>query len=180
MLQTLMKKAPLVKKESPEVLRHDLQETNEPGVLLRRAIVGTSLIGIACMAVTTMFQMGFFRHLADPPVEGFDSDKVNSSDLAYGWGLPDSPISISSHATSIVLAAVGGAERAEDQPLVPLAATAAALPAAVTAARYLFHDMPVREKGWCPWCIVDGLAHLAVLGFTLWESKKAIERLARR
>jgi hypothetical protein len=54
---------------------------------------------------------------------------------------------------------------------IPLAATA---PAALTAARYLFHDMPVTEKGWCPYCIVDALAHIAVFGFTLWESKKAL------
>jgi uncharacterized membrane protein len=168
-----------VKKEKPEVLRHDLRETNEPGILLRRAIVGTSLIGTACMAITTLFQTGMIKHLADPPIEGFDSDKVNSSDLAYGWGMPDSPLSIGSHAAAIALAGTGGADRAQSQPLVPLAATIAAVPAAVTAARYLFHDMPVREKGWCPYCIVDALAHLAVLGFTLWESKKAIDRLRR-
>lgn len=167
-----------IKKEKPAVLRRDLREADdEPGILLRRAIVGTSLIGIACMAVTTLFQTGMIRHLADPPIEGFDSDKVNSSDLAYGWGMPDSPLSIGSHAAAIALAGAGAADRAESKPLVPLAATLAAVPAAVTAARYLFHDMPVREKGWCPYCIVDALAHLAVLGFTLWESKKAIDRL---
>lgn len=167
----------VVKREKPEILRRDLRGKNVPGILLRRAIVGASLIGTACMAVTTLFQMGFFKHLADPPIEGFDSDKVNASDLAYGWGMPDSPISIVSHATSIALAAAGGAERAEEQPLLPLAATAVAAPGAATAARYLFHDMPVTEKGWCPYCIVDALAHIAVFGFTLWESKKAIDRL---
>ena len=169
----------LVKREKPAVLRRDLRESNEPPILLRRAIIGASFIGTACMAVTTLFQSGMIRHLADPPIEGFDSDKVNSSDLAYGWGMPDSPLSIASHAAAIVLASAGGKDRAETQPALPLAATAAAAPAALTAARYLFHDMPVKEKGWCPWCIVDALAHIAVLGFTLWESKKAIDRLAR-
>jgi uncharacterized membrane protein len=169
---------PLVKKEKPRVLRRDLRTTaHEPGILLRRAIVGASLIGTACMAITTLFQAGMVRHLPDPPIEGFDSDKVNASDLAYGWGMPDSPLSIGSHSAAIALATAGGADRAETHPLLPLAATAAAIPAAVTAARYLFHDMPVREKGWCPYCIVDALAHLAVFGFTLWESKKAIDRL---
>ena len=125
------------------------------------------------MAATTLFQMGLVRHLADPPLDGFDSDKVNGSDLAYGWGMPDSPLSIGSHAVAIALAGVGGVDRARTQPLVPLAATIAAAPAALTASRYLFHDMPVREKGWCPYCIADALAHIAVLGFTLWESKNA-------
>ena len=31
----------------------------------------------------------------------------------------------------------------------------------------------------CPYCIVDALMHIAVFGFTLYESKKAIDRLAR-
>ena len=103
------------------------------------------------MAVTTLFQMGALKHLSDPPIEGFDSDKVNASDLAYGWGMPDSPLSISSHANAITLAAFGGVDRASTQPIVPLAATLAAAPAAVVSARYLLHDMPVREKAWCPY-----------------------------
>ena len=169
----------IVHREDPAVLRRDLRGTHSPELLLRRMIVGMSLIGTACMAVTTLFQMGMVKHLKDPPIEGFDSDKVNASDLAYGWGMPDSPLSIGSHAAAIALAAVGAADRARSQPAVPLVATAAAAPAALTAARYLFHDMPVREKGWCPYCIVDALAHIAVFGFTIWESKKAVERLIR-
>ena len=167
----------LVKKDSPAALRRSLRETSTPEILLRRAIVGASLIGTACMAITTLFQAGMVKHLGDPPLKGFDSDKVNASDLAYGWGMPDSPLSMGSHAAAIAIATYGAADRAETQPLVPLASTLAALPAAATAARYLFHDMPVREKAWCPYCIVDALAHLAVLGFSLWESKKAIDRL---
>jgi hypothetical protein len=167
----------ILKKEEPEVLRRDLRSLNTPEILLRRAIVGASLIGTACMAITTLFQTGMIKHLADPPIEGFDSDRVNASDLAYGWGMPDSPLSIGSHAASIALATAGGANRADTRPLLPLAATVVAAPGAVTAARYLFHDMPVTERGWCPYCIVDALAHIAVFGFTLWESKKAIDRL---
>jgi uncharacterized membrane protein len=169
-----------IRPETPSVLRSDLRDGRSPGLLLRRAIVGMSFIGTACMAVTTLFQMGMVKRLADPPITGFDSDRVNGSDTAYGWGMPDSPLSIVSHATAIALAAVGGKDRARDKPLVPLAATAVATPAAVTAARYLFYDMPVKEKGWCPYCIVDGLAHIAVFGFTLWESARALRTLARR
>jgi hypothetical protein len=167
----------LVRREDPAVLRHALRETDAPEILLRRMVVVMSVIGTACMAVTTLFQMGVIRHLKDPPIEGFDSDKVNASNLAYGWGMPDSPLSIGSHAVAIALAGVGGVDRARTEPLIPLAATIAAAPAALTASRYLFHDMPVREKGWCPWCIVDALAHIAVLGFTVWESKNALARL---
>jgi uncharacterized membrane protein len=168
-----------VKREKPEVLRHDLREKNVPEILLRRAIVLGSLIGTACMAMTALFQSGALKHLPDPPIEGFDSDKVNASDLAFAWGMPDSPLSIGGHAASIALATLGGADRAATQPAVPLAATFAAAPGAMVSARYLFYDMPVTEKGWCGYCMVDALMHLAVFGFTLYESKKAIERLAR-
>jgi uncharacterized membrane protein len=161
----------------PGRLRQDLREGREPSVVLRRAIIALSLAGTACMAVTTLFQVGLIRHLKDPPIEGFHSDKVNGSDLAYSWGMPDSPLSIVSHAVSIALAAFGGAHRARRQPLVPIAATLVAAPAAATAARYLFHDMPVREKAWCPYCIADALAHMAVLGMTLHEASRAIRSM---
>jgi uncharacterized membrane protein len=161
----------------PGKLRHDLRETNEPGVLLRRALIGTSLIGIASMAIVTLFQSGAVRHLPDPPIEGFDSDKVNASDTAFGWGMPDSPLSIVSHAVNIALATFGRGDRADTQPWVPLLATVAAAPSAVVSAKYVFYQMPVQERGWCPYCITDGLTHIAAFGFTLWESGKAITRL---
>jgi uncharacterized membrane protein len=159
-------------------LRHDLREGNSLAILLRYAAIGASLIGMAAMAVTTLFQSGMIKHLKDPPVKGFDSDKVNASDTAYGWGMPDSPISIAAHSASLALATTGSEDRAQKQPWLPLLATAVALPPAVTAAKYLFYQMPVKEKGWCPYCIADALMHMAVLGFSGWEAKKAITALA--
>jgi uncharacterized membrane protein len=164
----------------PETLRRTLRDMNTPELLLRRAVIGASLLGMASMAVIALFQSGLIRHLPDPPLKGFDSDRVNASDTAYGWGMPDSPISLVSHAVNIALASFGGADRADSQPWVPLAATAASAPAAATSAGYLFYEMPVGEKGWCPYCIVDALMHMAAFGFTLWESKKALTRLAGR
>jgi uncharacterized membrane protein len=167
-------------KSPPAVVRRDLRQSDAPQMVLRRAVIGASLVGIACMAVTTLFQSGMLRRLADVPLRDFDSDRVNASDLAYGWGMPDSPISIVAHAAAIAIAAYGAEDRAATQPAVPLAATAAALPGAATAARYLFHDMPVVEKRWCPYCIVDALAHIAAFGFTLWEARQALGRLSQR
>lgn len=164
----------------PDKLRHDLRETNEPGILLRRALIGASLIGIASMAIVTLFQSGGIKHLPDPPLQGFDSDKVNSSDTAYGWGMPDAPLSIVSNAVNIALASVGGADRAQTQPWVPLLASLAAAPSAAVSAKYVFYEMPVKEHGWCPYCIIDGLTHIAAFGFTLWEAGKAAMRLGRR
>lgn len=162
------------------VVRATLRDSDTPEVRLRRAVIGASLIGMAAMGVVALFQGGLIRHLKDPPLKDFRSDAVNSSDTAYGWGIPDSPLSMAAHAASIALATLGAEDRSQRQPWVPLAASAAAAPAALTSAQYLFYEMPVREKGWCPYCIVDALAHIAVLGFTFWESKKALSRLAAR
>jgi uncharacterized membrane protein len=164
---------------APNQLRRDLRATNKPEILLRRAIIGISLVGIAGMAAVTLYQSGTVKHLPDLPLEGFDSDKVNASDTAYGWGMPDAPLSIISHAFNIALAAFGHAGRAHTQPWAPLLASAAAAPAAAVSAKYLFYQMPVRERGWCPYCIVDALTHIASFGFTLWEAGKAAVRLRR-
>lgn len=161
----------------PHALRHDLRETNEPEILLRRALIGASVVGMATMAVVTLYQSGAIKHLPDPPLQGFDSDKVNASDTAFGWGMPDAPLSIISHAINIALATMGTADRAQTQSWVPLAAAGAAAPSAVVSAQYLFYQMPVKERGWCPYCIVDALAHIAAFGFTLWEAGKAATRL---
>jgi uncharacterized membrane protein len=164
----------------PGPLRHDLRDTNEPGILLRRALVGVSLVGIASMAIVTLFQSGAVKHLPDPPIKGFDSDKVNSSDTAFGWGTPDAPLSIISHAVNIAIATIGTAGRHHAQPWVPLLAAGAAAPSAAVSAKYLFYQMPVEERGWCPYCIADALAHIASFGFTLWEATKAATRLGSR
>jgi uncharacterized membrane protein len=157
----------------PDELRHDLRDTNEPGILLRRALIGVSLLGIASMGIVTLFQTGAIKHLPDPPIKGFDSDKVNSSDTAFGWGMPDAPLSIISHAVNIAFATVGKANRAEEQPWAPILASVAAAPAAFVSAKYVFYQMPVEERGWCPYCIIDGVTHMAAFGFTLWEASRA-------
>lgn len=163
-------------KTEPDKLRKDLRWGDSPELRLRRATVTASLIGIASMGVVSLFQSGVTKHLKDPPLRDFDSDKVNSSDTAYGWGMPDAPISIVSHSVNLALATAGGDDRAEKKPWLPLAATAAASLPAATSARYLFYQMPVREKGWCLYCIVDALAHIATFGFTLWGAYKVLKR----
>jgi uncharacterized membrane protein len=164
----------------PARLRRDLRFGETPDLRLRRATIAASLIGIAGMGIVTLFQSGIIKHLKDPPLRDFDSDKVNSSDTAYSWGMPDAPLSIVSHSVNLALATAGGADRSDTRPWIPWAATAAALMPAATSAKYLFYQMPVREKGWCPYCIVDALTHIATFGFTLWETSKALRSNAKR
>lgn len=165
---------------TPSELRKQMRTSDTPEMILRRAVIGTSVVGIAAMAATTFFQSGVVKHLPDPPEQDFDSDRVNSSTEAFSYGTPDSPLSILSHAVNMVLATAGGEKRAEKAPWLALGATFATIPAALTAAQYLFYQMPVKEKRWCGYCITDALTHIATFGFTLFESSRALSHLAQR
>jgi uncharacterized membrane protein len=154
----------------------ELREDGSPAMWRRRAVVGLSLIGMGAMAAVSLFQTGVVKHLPDPPVEGFDSNKVNSSETAYMMGVPDGTISLASLATNIPLAACGGADRARTEPLVPLLAAGKAAVEAVVAGWY-FYQMPAKEKAWCGYCVVGALANFGVAALTLPEAREALRAL---
>lgn len=164
----------------PAQLRTYLQEGSDREIRLRCGTVAVSLIGIAAMAATTLLQMGLVKRLPDPRVGNFDTKRVNSSDEAYSYGGPDSPIAITGHGLNMVLASIGGAERATRHPWPPLLAAGIAAAQASTAAKYLFRTMPKVDKAWCPYCIVDALIHFATVAFAAPEALKALHHLRAR
>jgi uncharacterized membrane protein len=137
-------------------------------------IIGGSLLGMSSMVPVILYQTGVIRHLPDPPLRAFHSDKVNASPTAFGFGGPDAPLTFLSHAFNIFLAALGGSRRARVRPWLPLAAAAIAGVQAGVASKYLFHQMPKVDKAWCPYCIIDAVAHLSVFALTLPEATSAI------
>ncbi len=158
---------------NPQQLRAELQQNHDNDLRRRRAIVGLSLIGMAALGTVSLFQTGILKHLPDPPLPGFDSDKVNSSDTAYALGVPDGTLSVASLAANLPLAAFGGANRATKQPLVPLVAAGKAVTEAAVAAWY-FAQMPLKEKAWCVYCIVGALANVGIAALCLPEAKTAL------
>ncbi len=166
------------KHNETQQLRRELQESNEKDLRVRRAIIGLSLVGMGAMTAVSLFQTGIIEHLPDPPIKDFDSDKVNSSDTAYALGVPDGTLSLASLAANIPMAAFGGANRAETQPLIPLAAAAKASVEAAVAGWY-FYQMPTKEKKWCGYCIVGALANFGIAALSLVEAKKAWKVLKR-
>ncbi|MGI9107856.1 MAG: vitamin K epoxide reductase family protein, partial [Pyrinomonadaceae bacterium] len=147
--------------KSPQQLRRELQHGETDDLRRRRAIIGLSLIGMASMAAVSLLQTGIVKHLPDPPLKSFDSDKVNASDTAYQLGVPDGTLSLASLAANVPLAAFGGAERVREQPLVPLVAAGKAAVEAVAAGWY-FYQMPAKEKKWCGYCIVGALCNFGI------------------
>ena len=163
---------------SPQVLRKELQEKETKGLRRRRAIIGLSLLGMGAMTAVSLFQTGIIKHLPDPPIDSFDSDKVNSSDTAYALGVPDGTLSLASLAANIPIAAFGGTDRAEKQPLVPIFAAGKSLVEAIVAGWY-FYQMPTKEKAWCGYCITGAFANVGIAVLTLPEAIEALENLKK-
>jgi len=163
---------------SPRQLRRELQQGETDDLWRRRAIIGLSLVGMTAMAAVSLLQTGVIRHLPDPPLESFDSDKVNSSDTAYALGVPDGTLSLASLAANVPLAACGGIDRVREQPWVPLAAAGKAAVEAAAAGWY-FYQMPAKEKKWCGYCIVGALCNFGIFALTLPEAQKALASLSR-
>lgn len=164
---------------SPAQLRAQLQEGSTSDLKRRRGVIALSLFGMTSMAVVTLLQTGIVKHLPDPPSESFDSDKVNSSDLAYQLGAPDGSLSLAGLAVNIPLAGFGGADRVRTQPYVPITAAIKSGLEALAASWY-FYQMPAKEKKWCAYCIAGAVANIGVFALTLPEAIKAVSILRRR
>ncbi|MGH9581994.1 MAG: vitamin K epoxide reductase family protein [Bryobacteraceae bacterium] len=157
-------------------LREELQEGRTADLRRRRGVIGLSLLGMASMTAVTLLQTGIVSHLPDPPISGFDSDRVNSSETAYKLGAPDGTLSLASLAANIPIAAFGGEQRANDIPLVPLgAAVKAGIEAAV--AGWYFYQMPAKEKAWCGYCIAGMAATLGIFLLTIPEAARALRAI---
>ena len=161
---------------APEDLRHRVRADRSREMRYRRAIIATSLVGMASMAFVTMFQTGMVRRLPDPPTRRprFDTAKVNNSDEAWSYGMPDGPITLGMHSANLALAAAGPPERWRDRPWIPIAASAFSGAQAAVAAQYLLWRMPFVDRVWCPYCVVDALAHFGSFGASLPEAARAI------
>lgn len=166
----------------PRRLQQRIQNDRRREMRLRRGTVAVSLAGMASMGIVALYQTGVIRHLPDPPVRWphFHSDKVNASEEAFGYGMPDGPITLVAHAVNLALAAAGPPDRARTQPWLPLLAAALSAPQAAVAAKYLFYQMPYVDKAWCPYCVWDALMHFATLGLVAPEAVRALEQVIRR
>jgi uncharacterized membrane protein len=157
-------------------LRDQLQNSTDADMRRRRAIIVSSLVGMTSMGIVSLLQTGILQHLPDPPLDSFDSDKVNSSDTAYALGAPDGTLSLAGLGLNLPLAGFGGVARTEQAPYVPLAAAAKSGIEAVAAGWY-FYQMPTKEKKWCAYCIVGAIANATIFALSLPEAIKAWKHL---
>lgn len=129
------------------------------------------------MGVIALYQMGIIPHLPEPPIPGFDADKVDGSEEAYEkLKMPDAVLGMNSYATTLALAAMGGQDRARTMPWIPMVLAGKALVDAAQAAR-LSWDQWARHRAFCSYCLVAAGATFAVVPLVLPEARAALEEL---
>jgi uncharacterized membrane protein len=169
----------LLVKSNPaaRALSETLREGDGPFLSDRRRITALMLGASASMGVIVAYQMGLIRHLPDPPVPTFDADRVDASAQAYRYGsAPDGTWGLLNYGATIVLAAMGGADRAERHPWLPLA-LAAKVGADAAGAAKLTVDQWTKHRAFCGWCLAAAGATFAALPAVLPEAKAAWRRL---
>jgi uncharacterized membrane protein len=158
----------------PQTLRQDLQDDRSADMKRRRWIIVLAVFGMLNMGYVSLFQMGVIKHLFDPPIPLVNSDRVNSSDRAYQYGVPDGTVDLVMLALMVMLSAVGGTNRQETLWLVPIGVLVFAL-AQAGGAIFYFSEM-VKMKVACIYCIMTALVHVSILPLTFPEAWRTLSR----
>lgn len=163
---------------NPQQLSRELRQSTGGFLPQRRRVAGLALVSAASMGIISLYQLGVIKHLPEPP--GFNADKVDASPEAYAWlATPDAVLGLGSYAATLGLAAMGGADRARQQPLIPLALAAKALFDAAQAGR-LTVDQWTKHRAFCSYCLVAAGATFAAVPFALPEARAAWRHLRGR
>ena len=161
------------------VVRRTWRNGRAPSLRRRRVIAALASAGLADFAMISLYQLGALRHLPDPPIRTFDSDRVNGSAKAYAFGVPDGTTGALLYAAELVLAAAGGSHDS-GRPLAASALLAGASAIGAGAAVYYLWDMFVREKRACAYCLVGAALNLSMFPLALCDVAEHVrERRAR-
>jgi uncharacterized membrane protein len=175
----LLTKSHAVMTKDPTALSWALREGQTPDLNRRRQVVGLSLVAAAAMGVVSLYQMGLVRKPPEPPLRHFDAAKVSGSAQGYAvLEMPDAPLALMSYATTLTLAAMGGADRARRLPLVPLALAGKVVVDALVSAK-LSADQATRYKAACLWCLSASAATFAMVPLVIPEAREAWRNLRR-
>lgn len=171
--------ATLIKASDAEArtLSQTLRESDDPGLRRRRGVVGLALLAAGAMGVIALYQMGITKHIPEPPLPGLDAEGVDASAEAYQLlRMPDAVLGLGSYAVTMGLAAMGGADRAERHPWIPLALAAKVAVDALQAGR-LTLDQWARHRAFCSWCLLASAATAASVPLVVPEARAAIRHL---
>ena len=161
----------------PSRLSHDLRLGTGPDLRRRRWVVGLSLLGAGIGQIVGLYQTGIVKHLPDPPIGPFDSDRVDASDYAYKrLQMPDGFPMILTFTATAALAAAGGKDRAEQMPLLPVALAAKTLFDVATNLK-LAREEWADNKAFCAYCQTASLLSVVSVALALPEASRGLRRL---
>lgn len=136
-----------------------------------------NLVAIGAMSAIALYQLGLTDRLPEPPIPGLDAEKVDAAPEAYQkLRTPDAAIGLNSYATTLVLAAMGGGDRARETPWIPLAMAAKLAVDAVQAGRLSWAQW-VEHRAFCSYCLLAAGATFAALPYAIPEARQALDRL---
>ena len=159
--------------DEAERVSDDLRRRTSPHLQHRRRQTALMLGATAAMGVVALYQTGLVRHLPDPPLPGFDSDRVDASGEAYETlKTPDATLGIASYGATLALVGMGGAERAEGRPWIPLLA-AAKLAYDGAGAAWLTAEQITKHRALCFYCLLASAATWGALADAVPEARSA-------
>ena len=162
---------------TPEQLGQELRGGSGEFLNRRRAIVALSLANMASLGIIALYQVGVIAHLPEPPLPGFDADKVNGSSEAYAMlATPDAIIGLGSYAATAMLAAMGPADRAQSQPWAPLALAAKIGFDAAQAGRLTVNEITT-QQAFSFWSVLTSCATAATVVLAIPEARAALRVL---
>lgn len=164
----------------PQQLSHELREGKTPALAKRRWVMGLSMVGAAAGAIVALYQTGVIKHLPDPPLKIFDSDRVDASSYAYKrLNSPDGPMMLINYGVTALLAAAGGKRRARQSPWLPLALGGKTLFDLALCLK-LGREEWRENRAFCAYCQTATLASAASVVFAAPEAMQAARRLLNR
>ena len=163
---------------SPQQLSRELRKGSGGHLAQRRGIAGLTLAACAAMGAIALYQMGIVPTLPDPPIPHIDSDKVDASPVAYQrLDAPDAAIGLVSYAVTLLLAAMGGADRARQQPWLPLALAGKVGFDTYYAARLTISQLTKQHKTFCVYCLSAAACTFATIPLAVPETLAALRAL---
>ena len=160
-----------------ERVSDDLRRRVSDHLTRRRRQTALMLGATASMGLILLYQTGILRHLPDPPLPGLDSDKVDASGEAYeSLKTPDTTLAIASYGATLALIGMGAADRAKQQPIIPLLA-AAKIASDGAGAAWLTAEQITKHRAVCFYCLLASAASWAALPQALPEARDAWRRL---
>jgi uncharacterized membrane protein len=151
-----------------------------PHLTARRRVALLQTIATGALSVVGLYQFGVSRRVPEPSLPGLGAGAVDASGEAYAvLRTPDSALGIASAGVSLVLAGMGGADRATQQPLIPLALFAKCVVDAA-GGLYLTAEQLTKHRKVCSWCTVSALALVASVPAAWPEARDALRAVRRR